>query len=311
MSSGNENSPAEAVPVTTSVLIIGAGFGGLCMAATLKRSGVNDFLVLDKASEVGGTWRENTYPGAECDVVSALYSFSFAPNPAWSFRWAGQAQIFAYLKKFAKDFGIRTHLRLGQAVGHAAFDEQRGRWRVVTQTGEVYDAAFLVSAVGQLNHPKIPELPGRELFKGAAFHSAQWAHDVEIEGKSVAVVGNAASAIQLVPKLARRAATLTIYQRSANWILPKHNRPYSSIPGLAKLYRLQAFLLGEYLLYPAIKGARFRKGLLNGPASGKSGKTSRTQRCTMRWCLTIRSGRNGSCFQTPTIRRLPAATCSS
>lgn len=254
------------------IIIIGTGFGGLCMAHKLKQAGYDNILLLEKGDEVGGTWRENTYPGAECDIPSVLYSYSFAPNPAWDFKWAKQPQIFRYLKDFATEHDLRRHIRFGMKVLEAEFSEQSGTWLVKTDAAK--DAAehgelrcrYLVSAVGQLHHPNLPDIAGRDSFSGPYFHSAEWNHAVDLAGKRVGVIGSAASAVQLIPEVAAVAKKLTVYQRSPNWIIDKGDRPYTAfekrvaafIPAIQKLYRFGVWCLGEYGIYPVIKGAPIR-----------------------------------------------------
>ncbi len=256
-------------PRVFSFIIVGTGFGGLCMGAKLKEAGRDDFVILEKASSVGGTWRENKYPGAECDIASVLYSYSFYPNPTWDFKWAKQPQILAYLEQFAKDMDLSSHIHFGQAVEKATFDEADNLWTVHTRTGDTYRARYFIPSIGQLHDPQIPEFEGQENFNGQAFHTAQWPDSVDLAGKSVAIIGNAASAIQVIPELAEIASHLTVYQRSANWVIPKGDRPYSKIeksiakrlPGLARLYRGFWFAVGEYGLYPIIKGRKFHAAI--------------------------------------------------
>ncbi|MGC6471362.1 MAG: flavin-containing monooxygenase [Parvibaculales bacterium] len=253
------------------IIIIGTGFGGLCMAHKLKQAGYDNILLLEKGDEVGGTWRENTYPGAECDIPSVLYSYSFAPNPAWDFKWAKQPQIFRYLKDFASDRDLRRHIRFGVTVLGASFDEPSGVWTVKTDAPQNTDIScrYLVSAVGQLHHPNLPDIDGRASFAGPNFHSAQWDHDIELDGKRVGVIGSAASAIQLIPEVAQSAKELTIYQRSPNWVIDKGDRPYTALekkvaavfPAIQKLYRFGVWCLGEYGIYPVIRGAPIRSFL--------------------------------------------------
>ena len=241
-------------------LIIGAGFGGICMGAQLTERGDLDFIIVEKADEVGGTWRENTYPGAECDIPSAFYSYSFAPNPTWDFKWAKQAQIHAYQKDIAQRYGLYEHIQFGRRVVSAAFDG--GMWTTTFADGDVITSQFLVSAIGQLHIPKVPDIAEANTFRGVSFHSARWDHDYDYTGKRVAVVGNAASAIQLIPELAEAAAKLTVYHRTANWIIPKKDRAYSRfekwlgkrVPALAKLYRFNLFAQGEYFVWRIIQG---------------------------------------------------------
>ena len=181
------------------VVVIGAGFGGLGVAAELLRAGVGDVTVLEQADEVGGVWRDNTYPGAACDAPSSLYSWSWAPNPDWGHRYARQPEILAYLQRTAAEAGILDRVRTGVEVTGAAYDETAGTWTVRTAAGEEIDADVLVPALGQLHRPVVPDLPGLDTFTGTAFHSARWDHDLDLSGQRVAVVGAGASAIQFLP----------------------------------------------------------------------------------------------------------------
>ena len=214
-----------------AVIIVGAGFGGLGMAIALGRADEHDVLLLEKGRDVGGVWRENTYPGAACDIPSHLYSFSFEPNPHWTRAYSPQPEILAYLRHCADKYGLRDKIRFGCEVTTAAFDEATALWRVewrdAAGVAHVGHARTLVSAVGVLGRPVVPSLPGLGTFGGPVFHSAQWKHDVDLRGKRVAVVGNGASAIQFVPELARTAARVTVFQRTAAWILPRGDRAYS------------------------------------------------------------------------------------
>jgi cation diffusion facilitator CzcD-associated flavoprotein CzcO len=209
-----------------SVGIVGAGFGGVGMGARLAQEGNADFTIFERGETVGGVWRANTYPGAACDVPSHLYSFSFAPGHDWSRRYAPQGEILRYLEECVARFGLGPHLRFGSEVVSATFDDGEGRWSLVTDAGDEHSFDVLVTACGQLSRPVVPEIPGRGDFAGPAFHSAEWDHDVELEGARVAVIGTGASAIQFVPEIAPVAERITIYQRSAPWILPKSDRPY-------------------------------------------------------------------------------------
>lgn len=245
-------------------IIIGTGFAGLGLAAKLKEDGRDDFVLLEKADSIGGTWRENTYPGAECDVPSALYSYSFAPNPTWDFKWAKQKQILQYINDFADDYGLRPHIRHGTKVIRAEWKDTE--WHVTLESGGVLTGRFLVSGIGQLHHPRVPEFEGLEDYKGPAFHTARWDHSVPLDGQDIACVGNAASAIQLIPEVAKVARKLTVYHRSPNWIIDKGDRPYSALekwigktmPAFAKLYRGSIWASGEYGLWPAIQGKSFQ-----------------------------------------------------
>ena len=211
------------------VLIVGAGFGGLGTARALLRRGITDVTVLERADSVGGVWRDNTYPNAACDVPSPLYSWSWAPNPRWGRRYSVQPEILDYIERTAREEGLLPLVRTGTSVTSA--ERVDGAWRVSTtvdgQPGPTYDADVLVLATGQLSEPVVPRLPGLDSFEGPAFHSAQWRHDVDLTGKRVAVVGTGASAIQLVPGIVDRVGSMTVFQRSAAYVVPKPDRVYS------------------------------------------------------------------------------------
>jgi cation diffusion facilitator CzcD-associated flavoprotein CzcO/acetyl esterase/lipase len=220
---------------TPSVAIIGAGFGGIGLGMTLKRAGIDSFTIFEKADRIGGVWRDNTYPGAACDVPSHLYSFSFEPNPDWTRVYSPQAEILDYLERCAEKYGMAPNLRLGTEVTRAQFDERFGRWRIETNGGETLEADVLVSACGQLSRPALSQIEGAERFEGPIFHTARWDHDVELGGKHVAVIGTGASTIQVVPAIAPRVGHLDVYQRSAPYVMPKKDRPYS--PWERRLFR--------------------------------------------------------------------------
>jgi cation diffusion facilitator CzcD-associated flavoprotein CzcO len=229
------------------VLIIGSGFAGLGLAMQLRMAGDDDFLLLEKAGEVGGTWRDNSYPGAACDVPSYLYSFSFEPKHDWSRKFAPQAEIHAYILQCVETYRLRPHIRLNSEVLGAAFDAERGLWRVELAGGEVIEAQALVSACGQLNRPAYPKLPGLERFRGEAFHSARWRHDLDLTGKRVAVIGTGASAIQFVPQIQPKVASLSLFQRSAAYVLAKPDRAYRPWE-IALMHRLPWLQRGVRLL---------------------------------------------------------------
>jgi cation diffusion facilitator CzcD-associated flavoprotein CzcO len=210
--------------VATDIVIVGSGFAGLGMAIRLKRAGNERFVVLERAAEIGGTWRDNRYPGCACDIPAMLYSFSFAPKTDWSRTYPTQPEIFAYLRDCARRFRIESHVRLGTEVVEARYDEARAVWVVATKDGPTYLARVLVSAMGGLSNPYVPDIPGRDAFAGPQFHSATW-RDVPLAGRDVAVVGTGASAIQLVPKIAPHVRTLSLFQRTPPWILPKPDLP--------------------------------------------------------------------------------------
>ena len=233
----------------TSVVIIGSGFAGLGMAIQLAEQGRDDFVVLEKADSLGGTWRDNTYPGCACDVQSHLYSYSFAPNPNWTRMFAGQDEIRGYLEDLADRYRLRDRIRYGVTVTGAEFDAAEGGWTVHTASGETIETRFVVWGTGALHEPSIPEIEGLERFSGRVFHSANWDHDHDLAGRRVAVIGTGASAIQFLPPVAERAAELTLFQRTPPWILPKLDRSISSFerwafrafPVLQRLYRASIY----------------------------------------------------------------------
>ncbi len=200
------DSAAQAQSATSiPILIIGCGFGGIALAIALKNAGLNSFTILERASDVGGVWRDNSYPGAACDVVSRLYSFSYDQDYTWSTAFAPRDEIFAYIKHCVERHGIREHVRFESEVASASFDAAAGTWTVETAHGARFVTPVLVSAVGLFNNPSIPDIPGRDQFKGEQFHSARWNHGYALAGKTVAVIGNGASAVQFVPKSRARS----------------------------------------------------------------------------------------------------------
>jgi cation diffusion facilitator CzcD-associated flavoprotein CzcO len=212
------------VPAAVDVAIIGAGFSGLGMAARLGRAGIRSYVILEAADDLGGTWRDNVYPGCGCDIPSLLYSYSFEQKADWSRLFAGQPEILDYLRDVARRRGLLDRIRFGQRVTGAQWSAAEARWEVTTAAGARCRARYLISAVGPLHHPALPALPGAESFGGPAFHSAAWRHDVDLTDKRVAVIGTGASAIQFVPAIVDRVAALTVYQRTPPWILPKADR---------------------------------------------------------------------------------------
>jgi cation diffusion facilitator CzcD-associated flavoprotein CzcO len=225
-----------------TVAIIGAGFGGLAVAIELKRAGIDTFTVLERGRTVGGVWRANTYPGAACDVPSEIYSLSYALKPDWSRRFGSRSEIQGYLEHVAERFELGPHLRFGAEVTALSWQEDSGRWTLELRDGAVLECDVVVCASGQLSRPKIPDLPGRDSFWGAQFHSAEWDHGASVAGKKVVVVGSGASAVQLVPAIADTAAEVTVIQRSPNWVVPKYDwrtswweRALNHVPGVARL----------------------------------------------------------------------------
>ncbi|MGO8915368.1 MAG: flavin-containing monooxygenase [Stellaceae bacterium] len=208
------------------VVVIGAGVSGLAVAAGLGRMGIDRFLVLEKSDRLGGTWRDNHYPGCACDIPSHLYSFSWAPNPDWSRMFASQAEILAYLERTAKAHGLAPKIRFQSEVAEAHWEARAGRWRIVLRSGETIRSRLLVAATGILHHPQIPKIQGLDTFEGMVFHTAGWRHDHDLSGRRVAVIGAGASAIQVVPAIVDRVRQLFLFQRTPPWIAPRFDRPF-------------------------------------------------------------------------------------
>ena len=244
-------------PVHTRALIIGTGFSGLGMGIALQQQGV-DFLILEKADDIGGTWRDNTYPGCACDVPSHLYSFSFEPKATWRHAFSFQPEIFDYLKGVTDKYGLRRYIRFNSLVNRAQWDEAENRWHVFTESGQEYVTQFVISGAGALHIPSIPEIEGLEEFEGPSFHTAEWNHHVHLHGKRVAVIGTGASAIQVVPELVKTVGELQLYQRTPPWVMP---RPHMAIP--PELRRLFALVPG---LRNLVRGGIY--GFLEGTAYG-------------------------------------------
>ncbi len=254
------------------MLIVGSGFAGLGAAIRLDRAGVRDFLVIERGSEVGGTWRDNTYPGATCDVPSQLYSFSFALNPDWSREYPPQPEILAYLRRTAEESGTLDRHLFGCEMLSARWDPDVRRW-IVRTTGGALTADILVTAFGGLSEPRMPALRGIERFAGPLFHTARWDHDVDLAGKRVAVIGTGASAIQVIPEIADDVGHLDVFQRTAPWILPRSNHRFTGlqraafrrIPGYQRLRRALIFARLEatsvgFSYFPGLLGLAARQG---------------------------------------------------
>ena len=224
------------------------------MAVALQRDGVG-YTILERAGDLGGTWRDNTYPGCRCDVPSHLYSFSFAPNPDWSATYSPQQEIWEYLRRVAKEFAVDAHIRFGHELVDAAWDSKRQRWTLTTSAGSL-TADFLVAGNGPLAEPRMPELSGVDTFAGTLFHSARWRWDHELAGRRVAVVGTGASAVQFVPEIRKSAAHVTVFQRTPGWVLPHPGRPirdaeravYRRLPAVQRLVRTYAYWWRELLV---------------------------------------------------------------
>jgi len=254
--------PVEAGRRTPRVAIIGSGFGGIGMACRLRQAGIETFTIYEKADAVGGTWRDNTYPGAACDVPSHLYSLSFAPKTDWTRKFPEQAEILGYLDEVADRFDLRPRLRLGTEIAAATWDEDGARWQLQLADGSIEEADVLVAATGQLNRPHIPQIAGLADFEGTMFHSARWDHAADLTGRDVAVIGIGASAIQFVPEIAEETGRLTLFQRSSNYVAPKPDGEFSDatrerfrrFPLLRRLYRFSVWVRFD------LRWLMFRKG---------------------------------------------------
>jgi cation diffusion facilitator CzcD-associated flavoprotein CzcO len=256
-----ESAPeGQTPPVHTRAVIIGTGFSGLGMAIALQQKGV-DFVILEKAGDVGGTWRDNSYPGCACDIPSHLYSFSFEPKPDWKNPFSYQPEIWDYLKGVTEKYGLRRHIVFNSLVDRGYWDDDEYRWHVFTTDGHEYIAQFLISGAGALHIPSVPDIEGRDEFQGPAFHSAQWDHSVDLTGKRVAIIGTGASAIQIVPEIVGQVAELQLYQRTPPWVVPRSNpelpvalrRAMENVPGLRALARLGIYWAQEALAFGMTK----------------------------------------------------------
>jgi len=251
------------------IAVIGAGFGGIGAAVRLARAGIHSFTIFERADDIGGTWRDNTYPGAACDVPSHVYSFSFELEPAWSRTFAGSGEIQGYLRSVVEKWGLRAHLRLGTAIVQARFDEERGVWELLTSTDERFEARAVIAATGGLVDPAPPDIKGIESFRGEIFHTARWNHDYDLTGRKVAVIGTGASAVQVVPAIAPEVARLSVFQRTAAWVMPKRDIRFSERfkerfrrhPRLLRAFRRFLFATSELFGGPAIipNAPRFKR----------------------------------------------------
>lgn len=248
------------------VAILGAGFGGLCMAIKLLEAGERNFVVLEKGHEVGGTWRDNSYPGAECDVQSHLYSYSFDTKPDWSQRYAGWREIQQYILDTTARHGVRPYVRFGRTVNSARFDARTARWTIATAEGERIVARHFVLASGPLHVPQFPAIPGLDRFQGKVFHSARWDHGYDLAGKRVASIGSGGSAIQYCPEIAPQVAQLHVFQRTAGWIIPRDVRSYGAgarrrfarFPWWRRLHRARLYWSNESRVWPLLHPALTR-----------------------------------------------------
>ena len=248
------------------VAIIGAGFTGLAMVHALRAAGITDWLILERADDVGGVWRQNTYPGIACDVPSHLYSFSFAPNPDWERTFSSGRQIWEYAQQVARDLRIDEQTRFGEEVLDAAWNEEESVWRIRSTTLEL-TADVLIDGSGVLTDPTYPDIPGLDGFQGALFHSGDWNHEHDLTGERVAVIGTGASAIQIVPELQKRVRHLTVFQRTPGWVIPRNDRDVSEIerrvlravPPLQKLIRGWQYVYRDGVMLKNMHHRRFRR----------------------------------------------------
>jgi cation diffusion facilitator CzcD-associated flavoprotein CzcO len=246
------------------IAILGAGFAGICAAIKLRAAGFGDVTLFERAADVGGTWRDNTYPGCACDIPSNLYSFSFEPNPDWTRMYPRQAEIWAYLQRVVEKYRLRDRIRFNAEVVQARWE---GGWtlRLADGSSERFDA--VVGAIGFLSKPNFPKIAGIDAFEGVAFHSAQWRHDVDLGGKRVAVIGTGASAIQIVPEIARQAARVIVWQRTPPWVMPRPDRAFSererrafrAFPFLQRLLRWRIYARQELLVSGFLGGSFIQK----------------------------------------------------
>ena len=259
--------PASAAPAPdvrdVRIGVIGAGFGGIATAIRLRQSGITDFVVFERAAELGGTWRDNTYPGCACDVESHLYALSFTGRPDWTRKFAGQDEIWSYLRDTADAYGVTPHIRYRHGVTDATWSDAEARWTIET-SGGAYRAAVLVLAIGPLSEPVLPDLPGLNAFPGPAFHSARWRHDVDLRGLRVAVVGTGASAAQFIPRIQPLVDRLHVFQRTPAWVVPRHDVAipawrralYRRVPGVQRAVRaardVQHEVFGLAFRYPRL-----------------------------------------------------------
>lgn len=247
----------------TGIAIIGSGFSGICMGIHLKKAGITDFLIFERASEIGGTWRDNTYPGVACDVSSHMYSFSFEPNPNWSRMFSPQAEILQYLKDCVKKYELSDYIKFNTNISSAEFDVKNSQWRIYKQSGESIIADALVNGMGPLNRAVTPHIKGIESFSGKAFHSSEWDHSFDLTGKRVAVIGTGASAIQIVPNIVKKVKQLYLFQRTAPWVLPKPDRNMSKIEKKLFMYLPFTQKLYRYFIYWVLEASAL--GLVVNP----------------------------------------------
>jgi cation diffusion facilitator CzcD-associated flavoprotein CzcO len=261
--SGGENGDQASPRRRVRIAIIGSGFTGLGMGIRLRQAGVEDFEILERSHDIGGTWRDNSYPGCAVDVESHLYSYSFAPNPDWSWVYSPQEEIWAYIKRCAEEYGVAERVRLDHEVLRADWDDERQRWLVETSAGPL-EAQFLISAMGPLSERAVPDLAGLETFEGACFHSAAWDHGHDLSGERVAVIGTGASAAQFIPEIQPMVGKLLVFQRTPPWTFPRMNRRitplertlYRRFPALQRLVRTRQYWYRESIAFFLQRPAR-------------------------------------------------------
>ena len=233
------------LPEKSDIVVIGTGFAGVCMGIKLLENGFNDFVILERSNDVGGTWRDNTYPGAACDVPSHLYCFSFEPNPNWSRMYSGHKEIYDYTWHCVRKYGLEKHIIFEKSILGGDYDAANSEWTINMTDGTSMKCNKWINGMGPLNRPVFPNLEGFNDFKGDYFHSSEWRHDVDLKGKKVAVIGTGASAVQITPNIADEVSELHVFQRTASWIIPKRDRDmmgwekwlFRKVPFVQKLYR--------------------------------------------------------------------------
>lgn len=296
------------------VVVIGTGFGGLGAAVRLRREGITDFVVLERSGSVGGTWRDNSYPGCACDVPSHLYSFSFAPNAEWPRTFSGQKHIRAYLEQVTDTFGLRPHIRFDHEVRMMRWDTERLIWEVETSQGTL-TADVVVSATGPLSDPKLPDVPGIDTFPGKIFHSARWDHDYDLRGKRVAMIGTGASAIQIVPAIQPEVGKLTLFQRTPPWVMPRMDRKvtgaerwlHRKLPVTATARRGLLWGIRE-LQVQAFTKRPGELGAVETLAKRNIARAIKDPALRAKLTPTTASAASASCCRTRTTRRSPSPT---
>lgn len=241
------------LPQRVDIVVVGTGFSGVCMGIQLIKNGFTDFVILERSTDVGGTWRDNTYPGAACDVPSPLYCFSFEPNPNWSRMYSDHKEIYEYTQHCVRKYGLEKYIRFEHAILRADYDATLAEWTINMTDGSTLTCNKWVNGMGPLNRPVSPNLEGIKDFKGTSFHSSEWQHDIDLKGKKVAVIGTGASAVQIVPNIADTVAELHVFQRTASWIIPKKDREmkqwekrlFKKVPLVQKLYRWSIYWQNE------------------------------------------------------------------